>query len=451
MKKKILFLAVAITIISNVFAAEEGFSILQGDKGELMGPPPGVSFQGQQVNEEDALSKINGTVEKNSGETVIKGETVVSSDSDKSVIVAKEGAKITITDFTANKTGDGTSEDLSNFYGVNGAIVASAAGEISLKNSSIFTNAEGANAVFATGENSIIKVENVKISTTSNSSRGLDATRGGTVIGTNVEIATLGAHCGALATDRGSGTVSLDGGVLNTSGEGSPAIYSTGKISVKNITANVVNSELAVIEGKNTIVIDNSTLNGGKNKGFMIYQSFSGDAEVGLGQLTISNSKINYSGEVLFYSTNTQGIINLKNVSFVNKNNIFYKGSADRWGNKDKNGSIVAINLTEQKASGKILCDSISSATLNLYEKSQFEGSINEDKTAKSININIDSTSTWTVTKDSYVDSIKDSDSSFSNIKSNGHTIYYSASNAVNKYLDGKTIKLSDGGYLKAY
>lgn len=60
----------------------------------------------------------------------------------------------------------------------------------------------------------------------------------------------------------------------------------------------------------------------------------------------------------------------------------------------------------------------------------------------------LDKTSVWNVTADSYVTFISDTDTSFSNIISNGHTIYYSRNDSNNSYLNGKTITLSDGGKL---
>ena len=44
---------------------------------------------------------------------------------------------------------------------------------------------------------------------------------------------------------------------------------------------------------------------------------------------------------------------------------------------------------------------------------------------------------------------VTDADESLDNLKSNGHTIYYDASNSANEWLDGKTVELNDGGHLK--
>lgn len=63
-----------------------------------------------------------------------------------------------------------------------------------------------------------------------------------------------------------------------------------------------------------------------------------------------------------------------------------------------------------------------------------------------------DSSSSWSVTADSYrsylnLDSSSISGSSISSIKGNGYTVYYISAN--NSSLGGATYTLSGGGYLK--
>ena len=82
-----------------------------------------------------------------------------------------------------------------------------------------------------------------------------------------------------------------------------------------------------------------------------------------------------------------------------------------------------------------------------LKNKTSFTGAI-DCENAGDVTVTLDKTSKWNVTADSYVTAIVDADSSFSNIVSNGHTIYYSTSDSRNSALGGKTITLSDGGKL---
>jgi len=215
------------------------------------------------------------------------GKTYTSTQNDQSAIVVTGNGSISIDKAMVIKNEGNTSNaDNSNFYGLNAAILTKTNSTLKLTNSNITTGVEGANGVFATGNNSKVILDNVGIITTADSSRGLDATYGGTIIANNIKITTNGAHCAALATDRGGGIVNVTNGVLNTAGDGSPGIYSTGAISATNTISTATGSEAAVIEGKNSITLTNSNITGYKKDGVMIYQSFSGDASTGEGPST---------------------------------------------------------------------------------------------------------------------------------------------------------------------
>lgn len=121
-------------------------------------------------------------------------------------------------------------------------------------------------------------------------------------------------HCAALETDRGNGTVNVTNGTMTTAGQGSPGIYSTGDIKVSDAKITATGAEGAVIEGKNSISLTNTTLSGAKLWGVMLYQSFSGDAEIGTssfkmndGSLTdtdTSLTNIHDNGFTIYYDAN---------------------------------------------------------------------------------------------------------------------------------------------------
>ena len=176
-------------------------------------------------------------------------------------------------------------------------------------------------------------IKNVKITTHSDKSRGLDATYKGKINAENVIINTDGQSCAALATDRGEGEVhvknsEINTGVSKTSGRGSPLIYSTGNITVDNTKGTSYVSQIACIEGKNSIEVTNSDLAGyseGNRKdgdnyvdlgGIFIYQSMSGDADVGTSLFTAKDSKLTipqeslvYKEAPMFHVTNTACVI----------------------------------------------------------------------------------------------------------------------------------------------
>ena len=230
------------------------------------------------------------------------------------------------------------------------------------------------------------------------------------------------------------GTVTVNKGTYKTTGKGSPTIYSTADITVKNATLTATASEGVVIEGKNSVTLENvdltdtnNTLNGQSTtyKNIFLYQSMSGDAANGEATFTAKNSKITTNKGDSFYITNTTATINLENNEITNTDSTgyFLRSQKDSWGNSGSNGGIVTLNLTNQKVNGNIYIDSISTLTMNMVS-SNYEGGINTDNTAKSITIKLDSSSTIKLTGDSYITSLEDSDSTYSNIDLNGYKLY---------------------------
>ncbi len=80
--------------------------------------------------------------------------------------------------------------------------------------------------------------------------------------------------------------------------------------------------------------------------------------------------------------------------------------------------------MTNQEADGDMVIDSISTLTMNLKEKSLFNGKINSENSAKSIKLVLDKKSKIKLTGDSYISSLEDEDRSYDNIDFNGYKLY---------------------------
>lgn len=80
--------------------------------------------------------------------------------------------------------------------------------------------------------------------------------------------------------------------------------------------------------------------------------------------------------------------------------------------------------MTNQEADGDIVIDSISTLTMNLKEKSLFNGKINSENSAKSIKLVLDKKSKIKLTGDSYISSLEDENRSYYNIDFNGYKLY---------------------------
>lgn len=356
----------------------------------------------------------------------IAHESMTNTTADQNAFIGKNKAVIDIENSVFDKTGDTTSDDNSNFRGQNAVVLGIEGSQINIKGSNITSNSKGSNAVFATGEGSVINVENTNIHTKSDSSRGLDATYKGTVNGKNLTITTEGAHSATLATDRGEGTITTEAAKLTTSGEGSPVIYSTGNIIVNNVNGIANNSEIGVVEGKNSITLTNSNVTGYKDNGFMLYQSFSGDAENGIARLKAENNTLTtHATGAFLYVNNTTAEVDLSNnaISMPNTSTLVKAAADSRWGKTGENGGHLTLRTSNQELSGNIMADSISTIALDMTNGSSLVGAVNTDNTAKEVTVKLSKDSNWILTGDSYVKSLNNEDTTGSNIHSNGYKL----------------------------
>lgn len=394
---------------------------------------PGSSDQQSSV-EATGATTVDGTEET-------LNETYASTNADENVILVTNGGTLTSEGATINKeSGDSSNTESSDFSGVNAGLLVQENSTATVKGATIKTSAKGANAVFATGENAKVTISDSTITTTGEgSSRGLDATYGGTIEADNVTITTQGRSCAAMATDRGEGTVSATNSTLETNGAGSPVIYSTGNISLTDSEGTANGSQITVVEGKNSATIENSelTASGAGNRGdvdiagVMVYQSMSGDAAEGTGNFTAKESRLSiskdsnyYKTAPMFFVTNTDAVIDLTNTELNFGSGVLLSAQGtSEWGKEGSNGGNVTFNASKEKLTGNIQLDEISTLTMNLTG-STYKGTINGDNTAKSVTLSLDKDSKITLTGDSYVTSLEDADSSYSNIDFNGYKLY---------------------------
>ena len=376
-------------------------------------------------------------------ENLTSGE-YISSNSDENAISASGSIKTSLSNITINKTGDSDGGDNTSFYGTNSAIIAKDGAELNINNVNIATDANGANGVFSYGgsattnnsnsDGTIVNISDSTITTSKNNSGGIMTTGGGTMNATNLTITTAGTSSAAIRSDRGGGTVTVNSGTYKTTGKGSPSIYSTADITVKNATLIAESSEGVVIEGKNSVTLENviltdtnNSLNGQSTtyKNIFLYQSMSGDAANGEAVFTSKNSTITTNKGDSFYVTNTTATINLENNKLINNDSTgnFLRIQKDSWGNSGSNGGTVILNLTNQEVSGNIVVDSISKLTMNLTNNSSFKGFINTSNEGE-ISLTIDKSSSITLTGNTYVKSLTNADSTNSNINLNGYKLY---------------------------
>ena len=368
--------------------------------------------------------------------------------SENALMISGSSAKPTLDGVTVTKTGEGTSGDGASFYGTNSAIIAKDGANVTIKNATITTDSEGANGVFsyggnggkngASGDGTTVNISDSTITTTQGGSGGIMTTGGGVTNASNLTVTTSGRSSAAIRTDRGGGTVNVDGGTYTTNGLGSPAIYSTAKISVKNAMLVSNKSEGVCIEGTNSIELTNCelTANNTEKNGnaqyldtIMIYQSMSGDASGTDSSFTMTGGTLNSKSGHVFHVTNTSAEINLNGVKIDNTDSsgVLMSVVNDGWSGAENKAT---LNATSQNLEGQIIASNTASSkssskstlTLNLDKDSTFTGSIGDENGSGSALGTVDVTLNggWKLTADSYVTSITGTGT----IDYNGHTLY---------------------------
>ncbi|MBR1442549.1 MAG: S-layer homology domain-containing protein [Firmicutes bacterium] len=355
-----------------------------------------------------------------------------------------DGAKTVLDNITADKSaGSSSNTENGDFYGVNAAILAKNGAQATIKNSSVKSSAKNGNGIFSYGNGTVVNISDTDITTTGDNSGGIQTTGGGTTNAENITVNTSGNSAAAIRSDRGGGTVNVNKGSYTSNGYNSPAVYSTADITVKNAELTANNSEALVIEGKNSIKLENCTVSGNMSdtKGsssdenvhnIMIYQSMSGDAAVGTSSLDVSGGTITGNNGDMIYITNTHAVISLSDVEFVNKDseNVFMRvcgnSASHGWGKAGSNGAQAEVTADGQKIDGNIIVDSISSLTLELKNGSVLTGTVNIEENSSgsaaenNAVVTVEEGSVWNLTGDCKVTSVDNKGT----VNFNGYKIY---------------------------
>ena len=340
----------------------------------------------------------------------LEGGTYTATQTDESALDVSGTASATVTGALIQKTSGGASSaDASSFRGVNAAVRVYDKATLTLTDCVIQANADNATGVFAYDGGTIL-ISDSTVTVTGGGAGGVQVAGGGTLIGENLTVTS--ASKAAIRSDKGGGTLTLTGGTYTSTGKnGCPAIYSTADITVSDALCVSEQSRAVIIEGKNTVTLNNcilsgndqSTKEGSVKANVLLYQSASGDAKEGTSVFTMTGGEMTALSGAMFYCTNTASVINLQDAALnLSDDGTLLIVSAGRWGKDNKNGGRCTLNAEDQTLEGTITVDSISTLEMNLTA-SAFTGAINTDGTAGSVTVRLDADSTWTLTADSYI------------------------------------------------
>lgn len=359
---------------------------------------------------------------------------------------------------------DSTGGDSSSFYGV-GAAALVTDGTLSISNSTIESDAAGGAGVFAYG-NGTAYVSDTTITAMQNTAGGIHVAGGGTLYAWDLNVETNGESSAAIRSDRGSGTMVVDGGSYTANGVGSPAVYSTADITVRDAELTANGSEAICIEGLNTIRLFDCDLTGNMSDleqndctwNVILYQSMSGDSEVGNSTFEMSGGTLTAKNGGMFYTTNTESTFVLSDVKLVNADDSEFllkcTGNSNQrgWGAAGANGADSHFTAIQQTMEGNVIWDSISKLDFYLTQASTWTGAVIQDESNAGAdgdgygNVYIDADSTWTVTGDSTVSALscagtmQDSDGNTVSVVGTDGTVYVEGTSeytvTVNSYSD---------------
>ncbi len=384
-------------------------TVLMSENG--MGQPGGGASNG--VDSYDAVNEY-------SEDTTVDGETISSTGTDENAIHVTDGAKVSIKNSKITRTSsDSTGGDNSSFYGV-GAAVLTTDGTSYISNTTVDTDAAGAAGIFAYGDGVVYAADST-ITTKQDTSGGIHAAGGGTLYAWDLTAETSGNSSAAIRSDRGGGTMVVDGGTYMSNGTGSPAIYSTADITVNDATLTANGSEAICIEGLNSIRLFDCDLTGNMGDdsqndctwNVILYQSMSGDSEVGNSTFEMNGGTLTAKNGGMFYTTNTESTITLSNVDITNADDseFFLRCTGNNnqrgWGQSGSNGADCLFTAIDQEMSGNVIWDSISQLDFYMTDGSTLTGAVQDDETYAGnggsgyCNFYIEKGSKWVVTGDS--------------------------------------------------
>ena len=381
----------------------------------------GQGGPGGQASGVDSYDAAN---EYSSDETV-SDTSLESTGTDENAALVSNGAEVTFSNDAISRTSsDSQGGDNSSFYGVGAAVLATD-GTAYVKGSTVTTDSKGGAGLFAYGDGTVYAAD-TDITTQQDTSGGIHAAGGGKLYAWDLNVETNGESSAAIRSDRGGGTMVVDGGTYTSNGVGSPAVYCTADIAVNNAELTANGSEAVCIEGLNSLRLYNSNLTGNMSDNdqndttwtVILYQSMSGDSEVGNSTFQMDGGTITSKNGGLFYTTNTECTIALKDVDITyNDDSEFFlqctgNNNQRGWGQSGANGSDCNFTADSQDMKGNVIWDSISDLDFYMTNGSTLEGVfVNDESNAGNggdgyCNVVIDKDSTWTVTGDSTITSL---------------------------------------------
>lgn len=357
-----------------------------------------------------------------SGETTLENVSLKAVERDESVVKAVNGATVHINGGSIEKYGNTTDHMEGSMTGLNAAVLAEG-GVINLENMTVTSRAEGGNNVYAHGKGSIVNLKNVRLDAYGTvANRCIYLSWGGKVTAENCEFTSRGFISSTVATDTGGGDIILQRCAVRNLGHNGASLYCTGNITARECMCIAPECEGLIIVGNNTLDLTDCYVLSGEGQGVKIFTR-EGDG----GYFNMRNGLLSVCEGPVVYACGNHGHVMLKNVKIANPGNLAFVAAAGphmmHFPGEEPQISKLVVDMYQQILQGDSSCDDTHALEINLHDGSRYAGAVNRDRKGSHVKVTLDAGSTWELTGDSFVDELKNGDSSGANIITNGYRL----------------------------
>lgn len=386
--------------------------------------------------------------------STLENQSFTALNPDQSAVWARNIAQLTLLSPSANCSGQSSSLSNSLSSGLNACMLALEGSTLNLVGGNVTTLGAGSSGLFALGNASRIIADQTTVTTAGDGAHGASAENGGSLELVGVNLTTVGPNAAGVSINLGGSNAMLRDTVVSTTGDASPCFYTNVTLRTENTTCSADQAEAAIVENDGSLELRGSSLTSRAPTrwGILLYQGTSRDARTAEAEFNMLGGILNVTdaNSPVFFVTNVNAVITLRGVDVRATSGVILKaGAQGTWGTVGENGGSVSLLLTSQELKGDIQTDRLSEVVIEMRDNSHLEGAINAVDTARSLVLSLDATSTWTLTKHSYVPQISGvmlADNRVVNVTGNNFNLYYDP--ALSGTLGGRTYQLTGGGTL---
>ena len=288
-------------------------------------------------------------------------------------------------------------------------------------------------------------ISSSEVHATGSSSNALDLYSGATADVEDTVIYASGERSNGIH-GSGNSTANVTNAKFTANGKKTAAVRTSGEAEIKDSTFEITNGAAVIAEDAAEVKVENSIITA-TNIGDGLFCSVVGpdDNPNDAAEITVKDCDITGDRKTVLFFANNNGLNARLEHCNITKVGQLVNSSSDIAA-KDKEGSVIEIDLVDQELEADAICDNKSKIIINLKKGSRLTASINEINLADYVEVNVEEGCTLELTTDCYIDVFKYEDAQ--DVHENGRTIYYDGNNSRNDWLFNDDYPLSYGGQL---